>query len=79
MFYRSGQRVMAVPVQWSPEFTVGTPVELFQAPVAAGITTRARYQPAADGQRFLVLASRGRDAVQPASVVLNWTEALSAR
>jgi eukaryotic-like serine/threonine-protein kinase len=76
LFYRNGSSIMSVPVQISPTFTVGAPTELFQAPVATDVRVRARYLPSADGQRFLVLSRQGRDAVQPASVVLNWTEAL---
>jgi serine/threonine protein kinase/Tol biopolymer transport system component len=76
LFYRNGPRLMAVPIQTSPTFTVGTPTELFQAPFATGVTVRSRYIPAKDGQRFLVLASPNREVSQPASVVLNWTEAL---
>jgi hypothetical protein len=29
-----------------------------------------------DGQKFMILASPNREVSQPASVVLNWTEAL---
>jgi hypothetical protein len=76
LFYRAGSSIMSVPVQTSPTFTMGTPIELFQAPIATDVRIRARYLPSADGQRFLVLSRQGRDAVQPASVVLNWTEAL---
>jgi Tol biopolymer transport system component len=76
LFYRNGPRVMAVPIQTSPTMTIGTPVELFQAPFAQGVTVRARMMASRDGQRFLVLASPNREVSQPASVVLNWTEAL---
>jgi Tol biopolymer transport system component len=76
LFYRNGPRVMAVPIQTSPTVTIGTPTELFQAPFAQGVTVRSRLTPAADGQRFLILASPNRELSQPASVVLNWTEAL---
>jgi dipeptidyl aminopeptidase/acylaminoacyl peptidase len=75
LFYRSSARVMAVPVQTAGAFSLGTPVELFQAPFAS-INLRAHYRSTPDGQRFLVVASLGREAVHPASVVLNWTAAL---
>ena len=75
LFYRAGNRVMAVPIQEGATFTVGTPVELFQAPFAV-VTVRGHYRPTPDGQRFLVIASLGKEAVHPASVVLNWTAAL---
>src|SRR5204862_7108057 len=76
LFYRNGPRLMAVPIQTTPTVTLGKPVELFQAPFATGVTLRSRYVPMADGQKFLVLASPNRETSQPASVVLNWTEAL---
>ena len=75
LFYRTGQRVMSVPVQIGSTFTIGTPVQLFQTRFAT-VTVRARYRPAHDGQRFLVLAPLAREAEQPAAVVLNWTAAL---
>jgi eukaryotic-like serine/threonine-protein kinase len=75
LFYRNGARVMSVPVQTGGTFSLGTPVELFQAPFAS-VTLRAHYRPTPDGQRFLVVASLGREAVHPASIVLNWTAAL---
>ena len=75
LFYRQGTRIMAVPVQTVPTFSVGNPVQLFQATFAS-ILGRGHYRPTPDGQRFLVLAALGRDAVRPASVVLNWTAAL---
>ena len=68
--------VMAVPVQASgPTFQTGVPQALFRARFAP-VTARARFRPAADGQRFLVLTRADDVAVQPAIVVLNWTEGL---
>ena len=75
LFYRAASRLMAVPIEAGPAFTAGAPQELFQAPFADPVM-RGHYRPAPDGQRFLVVASLGRDAVQPAAVVLNWTAAL---
>jgi Tol biopolymer transport system component len=75
LFYRSGSRVMAVPIQIAPTFTAGTPAALFQTRFATSIV-RGRYRPVPDGQRFLVLGPLAREAEQPAAVVLNWTSAL---
>jgi eukaryotic-like serine/threonine-protein kinase len=75
LFYRQGTRIMAVPVQTGASFTVGTPVELFQATFAS-VLARGHYRPTPDGQRFLILSALGREATKPASVVLNWTVAL---
>ena len=75
LFYRSGSRLMSVPIQTGATFTAGTPVPLFQTRFAT-VTARGRYRPTPDGQRFLVLAALSREAEQPAAVVLNWTSAL---
>ena len=75
LFYRSGPRIIAVPVQSGATLTVGTPVVLFQTRFST-ITVRGRYRPAPDGQRFIVLGPLGREAEQPPVVVLNWTAAL---
>jgi hypothetical protein len=64
----------AVPVQTGATFTIGAPLELFETRFATA-TVRARYRPAHDGQRFLVLAPLARQSEQPAAVVLNWTAA----
>ena len=76
LFYRSGSRVMSVPLQIGSTFTAGTPVPLLQTRFATS-TVRGRYRPTPDGQRFLVLSPLAREAEQPAAVVLNWTTALS--
>jgi hypothetical protein len=34
--------------------------------------TRNRFVPSGDGQRFLIVAPLGRDAMAPTTVVLNW-------
>nr|MBA3888496.1 PD40 domain-containing protein [Acidobacteriota bacterium] len=75
LFYRSGSRLMAVPIQAGAGFSAGTPVPLFETRFATS-TVRGRYRPAPDGQRFLVLAPLARETEQPASVVLNWTSTL---
>jgi Tol biopolymer transport system component len=75
LFYRAGGRIMSVPVQLTPSFSAGTPVQVVQTTFAA-LTARGHYRPAADGQRFLLLAPLGRDSTKPASIVVNWTVAL---
>jgi hypothetical protein len=75
LFYGSGSRLMAVPVQTGATFIAGPPAPLFETRFASA-TVRGRYRPTPDGQRFLVLGPLARKAEQPASVVLNWTSAL---
>ena len=66
---------MGVPVQIGETLTAGAPAPLFETRFSSA-TVRGRYRPAPDGQRFLVLDPLGRDAEQPAAVVLNWTSVL---
>jgi Tol biopolymer transport system component len=76
LYYRSRGRIMAVAVDAGPgAFSVGTPQELFRA-TFANVLVRAHYRPTPDGQRFLVLAPLGVEAIKPASVVWNWPSAL---
>jgi Tol biopolymer transport system component len=67
LFYRSPDgRVMAVEIATKPAFRAGSPQSL-------GTLTGA-WDPAADGKRFLALASKS--GPQPYTVVLNWQAAL---
>ncbi len=76
LYYRAPDaRLMAVAVQTTVPFSGGTPQALFQARFAA-TNARGLYRPTPDGQRFLVVAPLGRDAMAPATVVLNWPNAL---
>jgi Tol biopolymer transport system component len=76
LYYRAPTaKLMAVAIEKSAAFIAGTPQPLFQARFAT-LLARGLYRPTADGQRFLVLSPLGREALQPAVVVLNWTSAI---
>jgi Tol biopolymer transport system component len=76
LFYRApNAKLMSVPVEKAAVFTSGTPVPLFTGRFAP-VNARGLYRPTPDGQRFLVLSPLGRDAMQPATVVMNWTSGL---
>lgn len=73
LFYFSGQALMAVPVNLSPNFTYGTPVKLFDAPIPAGYTNESDlWQVAPDGKRFLFLPLAGPQPGPPLEVIVNW-------
>jgi hypothetical protein len=73
IFYRSASgEVVAVPVGRGPSFEVGAPQVLFRARFLPS-NARSAYRPTADGKRFLMLAPPAKDALQPATIVLNWT------
>jgi hypothetical protein len=72
LFYRSAdQKLMAVEIQAGESFKAGIPRPLFAARVRTG-TARNKYVAAADGERFLLVAPLGREALIPTTVVLNW-------
>ena len=76
LYYRAPDlSIMAVPVQAGATFSTGTPEALFRARFSL-VNARGLYRVTPDGQRFLVLSTPGRDAIPPATVVLNWTAAL---
>jgi hypothetical protein len=75
LYYRSGARVIAVPLPAGDGFTAGAPAPLFEARFAS-VLLRAHYRPTPDGQRFLLVAPLGDEASQSATVMLNWTAAL---
>ena len=62
---------MAVEIHGGADVQVGVPQALFQIRVRPG-APRNKYAPFSDGQRFLVAAPLGRDAMAPTTVVLNW-------
>jgi Tol biopolymer transport system component len=72
LFYRApDQKVMAVEIKTGAAFEVGVPRALFLGRFQPG-NARNRYVPSADGQRFLLVAPLGRDAMAPTTIVLNW-------
>jgi Tol biopolymer transport system component len=76
LFYRSGNRMMAVSIQTEPTFRAGRPEALFEGsyrstPVPAGLQY---YDISPDGQRFLMIKSD--QAPAQINVILNWDEEL---
>jgi eukaryotic-like serine/threonine-protein kinase len=78
LFYRSGDKVMAVDVATEPSFSAGKPKTLFQGRYMAASLTMPRYDVSADGQRFLMLKPVQQEQAESTQidVVLNWTEEL---
>ena len=79
LFYRNGNKMMAVDITTEPTFRAGTRRMLFERPnYVSG--TRADYDISPDGQRFLMLkASEQQEvALTQIHVVLNWFEELRA-
>ena len=81
LFYRNGDKMMAVPITTQPAFRAGTPRMLFEEPNYIGGGTRADYDVSPDGQRFLMLKATEQQeaALNQIHVVLNWFEELKRR
>ncbi len=82
LFYRSGNRMMSVPVKMSPGISLDEPRVVFEGTYATDFSTTAavpNYDVSPDG-RFLMIASQaGSEATPALSVVLNWFEELKQR
>jgi len=81
LFYRSGDRMMAVEITTQPSFAAGRPRILFEAgqylPTPA---VSPNYDVSPDGQRFLMLKAPEQEAAPTQiNVVLNWFEELKRR
>ena len=81
LFYRSGNKMMAVDIATQPGFTAGKPRALFEGRYAPTPATTPNYDVSLDGQRFLMLKPNEQEASAPTqiNVVLNWFEELKRR
>ena len=83
LFYRSGDRMMAVDISTEGEFLAGTPRQLFEGSYVRGYGgyVRANYDVSPDGQRFLMLKSVEQKPapLTQIHVVLNWSDELNRR
>jgi eukaryotic-like serine/threonine-protein kinase len=82
LFYRSGNKMMAVQVTTQPGFIAGKPTMLFEKEYAKSEfpATGIAYDVSADGQRFLMVKEPDQNtAVAQINVVLNWFEELKRR
>ena len=78
LFYRSGDKMMAVDVTTQPSFVAGKSRMLFQGPYLPTPGTLPNYDVSPDGQRFLMLKPSEQSGAAPTqiNVVLNWFEEL---
>ncbi len=82
LFYRSGNKMMAVEITTQPSFSAGNPKVLFagQYQSSPSPVPNANYDVSPDGQRFLMLKPGGQDqAATQINVVLNWFEELKQK
>jgi Tol biopolymer transport system component/tRNA A-37 threonylcarbamoyl transferase component Bud32 len=77
IFYRSGDKVMAVPVETQPAFKAGTPRMWFPGEGYVGL---GNYDIAADGEHLVMLKQEDTStSPKELNVVLNWSEELKRR
>ena len=78
LFYRSADRMMAVPVTMQPTFSVGKPMMLFKGDYLASPfpATGVTYDVTGDGQRFLMVKDAPQASDIRINVVVNWFEEL---
>ena len=77
LFYRSGNKMMAVDITTQPGFSVGKPKMLFQGPYVPTLGTLPFYDVSPDGERFLMLKPTEQTAsLTQIVVVQNWFEEL---
>ena len=79
LFYRSGDKMMVVPVKTQPNFTAGRPTVLFENSYLGSNSVPQGYQYydiAPDGQRFLMIKSVEQERIQ-INIIFNWFEELN--
>jgi eukaryotic-like serine/threonine-protein kinase len=81
LFYRTGDKMMAVEITTQPSFSVGKPRMLFEGRYRPTPATSPNYDVSPDGQRFLMLKPTESVEAAPTqiNVVLNWFEELKRR
>ena len=81
LFYRSGDKMMAVDISTQSGFAAGKPRTLFEGQYEPTVFTVANYDVSPDGQRFLMLKRSEKEAAVPTQVniVLNWFDELKRR
>jgi len=77
LFYRNGDKMMAVAVETKPVFAAAKPRLLFEAPYEPALYTfLADYDVSPDGKRFLMVKASEGESVAQINVVLNWSDEL---
>jgi serine/threonine-protein kinase len=82
LFYRNGDKMMAVDIATEPSFSAGKPKLLFEGRYNRGRWGgHPNYDVTPDGRRFLMVKGRSReqDAPNQLNVVQNWLDELKRR
>jgi serine/threonine protein kinase len=81
LFYRNGNKMMAVEITTQPSFALGNPRVLFEGPYALATVPISNYDVSPDGRRFLMVKPTEQAQAAPTqiNVVLNWFEELKQK
>jgi serine/threonine-protein kinase len=80
LFYRSGDKMMAVEIASQPGFSAGKPRMLFEGQYASAPFPTTNYDVSPDAQRFLMIKpSEQEAATTQINIVLNWFEELKQK
>jgi len=81
LFYRNGNKMMAVEITTKPNFALGNPHVLFERPYILANVPISNYDVSPDGRRFLMVKPTEQAQAPPTqiNVVLNWFEELKRR
>ena len=81
LFYRSGDKMMAVDIATQPGFTAGKPKVLFDGQYVPTTTTIPQYDVSPDSQRFLMLKAVEQSQAAPTQIIVvqNWFEELKQK
>jgi len=86
IFYRNGDKMMAVQVSMAGQFSAGPPTVLWTGHYSPGLSSScgppgvssANYDVSADGQRFLMIEDQDGDAASSSLIVtLHWADELT--
>ena len=77
LFYRSGERLMAVTIESEPDFKAGRPTVLFEGQYDnAAAFGHPNYDVSPDGQSFVMIRTERNEEQVHLNVVFNWFEEL---
>lgn len=79
LFFRSGDKMMTVPVEGQATFSAGTPRALFEGQYLRVSWEQANYDVSADGQRFLMISGPPSTSQTQLYLVVNWFDELKQR
>ena len=80
LFYRNGDRMMAVSIATEPSLTPSKPITLFEAPYELTAPGYPNYDVSPDSQTFVMIKRSEQDAApRQLNLVVNWLEELKRR